>query len=238
VGGRGLIMFEVGNTLREARMRRGLDILDCEAATKIRGRYLRALEEEQFEMLPGPTFVRGFLRTYSDYLGLDGRLVLEEYETRFERPKELSAFEEAMRRNRSHRRSRESRLLMVLAAVAMAGSVAGWVAAADGPAENPAPFTPVAAIPPAHGASVELTFVATSPTTVEAWNGENGQNTVLERVTVSPGAAEQVIAAPPVSVRIGRPGSIRMRVDGRPVTVPPRATRFEVGAAGEITVTR
>jgi cytoskeleton protein RodZ len=76
-------MFEIGNTLREARLRRGLDILDCEAETKIRAKYLRAMEEEQFDLMPSPTYVRGFLRTYAEFLGLDGQLVLDEYESRF-----------------------------------------------------------------------------------------------------------------------------------------------------------
>src|SRR3954453_186435 len=76
-------MFEIGNTLREARLRRGLDILDCEAETKIRAKYLRAMEEEQFDLMPSATYVRGFLRAYADFLDLDGRLVLDEYESRF-----------------------------------------------------------------------------------------------------------------------------------------------------------
>lgn len=76
-------MFEIGNTLREARLRRGLDILQCEAETKIRAKYLRAMEEEQFDLMPSPTYVRGFLRTYADFLDLDGQLVLDEYESRF-----------------------------------------------------------------------------------------------------------------------------------------------------------
>ncbi len=76
-------MFEIGNTLREARLRQRLDILQCEAETKIRAKYLRAMEEEQFDLMPSPTYVRGFLRTYADFLDLDGQLVLDEYESRF-----------------------------------------------------------------------------------------------------------------------------------------------------------
>ncbi|MEQ8833239.1 MAG: DUF4115 domain-containing protein [Miltoncostaeaceae bacterium] len=76
-------MFEIGNTLREARLRRGLDILQCEAETKIRAKYLRAMEGEHFDLMPSPTYVRGFLRTYADFLDLDGQLVLDEYESRF-----------------------------------------------------------------------------------------------------------------------------------------------------------
>ena len=76
-------MFEIGNTLREARRRRGLEIGDCEAGTKIRPKYLRALEEEQFDLLPSPAYVRGFLRSYAEFLDLDGQLVIDEYESRF-----------------------------------------------------------------------------------------------------------------------------------------------------------
>ena len=76
-------MFEIGNTLREARLRRGYDIPQCEQETKIRAKYLRAMEEEQFDLMPSPTYVRGFLRTYADFLDLDGQLVLDEYESRF-----------------------------------------------------------------------------------------------------------------------------------------------------------
>jgi cytoskeletal protein RodZ len=75
-------VFEIGTTLREARVRRGLEISDCEAATKIRGKYLRALEEERFDILPAPTYVRGFLRAYADFLHVDGQLLLDEYESR------------------------------------------------------------------------------------------------------------------------------------------------------------
>jgi hypothetical protein len=76
-------VFEIGNSLREARLRQGLDFPEVEQATKIRGKYLRALEDEQFDILPGQTYVKGFLRTYSEYLGLDGQLYVDEYNSRF-----------------------------------------------------------------------------------------------------------------------------------------------------------
>lgn len=89
-------MFEIGNTLREARLRRGLDILDCEAETKIRAKYLRAMEEEHFDLMPSSTYVRGFLRTYAEFLDLDGRLVLDEYESRFGEYRDLRPTSEAV----------------------------------------------------------------------------------------------------------------------------------------------
>ena len=65
-------------------MRRGLDIADVEQATKIRAKYLRALENEEFGMLPGSTFAKTFLRTYSEYLGLDAQLLVEEFRAQHE----------------------------------------------------------------------------------------------------------------------------------------------------------
>ena len=79
-------MAEIGETLRETRMRRRIDMTEVEAATKIRAKYLRALENEEWDLLPGPTFVKTFLRTYAEYLELDPQILVEEYRQRFERP--------------------------------------------------------------------------------------------------------------------------------------------------------
>src|SRR3954468_7856053 len=76
-------MFEIGNSLHEARVRQGIDLQTAELATKVRAKYLKALEEEQFELLPAQTYVKGFLRTYADFLGLDGQLYVDEYNSRF-----------------------------------------------------------------------------------------------------------------------------------------------------------
>jgi cytoskeleton protein RodZ len=81
-------VFEIGNSLREARLRQGYELPRVEADTKIRAKYLRALEEERFEVLPGETYVKGFLRTYSEYLGLDGQLYVDEFNSRFTREEE------------------------------------------------------------------------------------------------------------------------------------------------------
>jgi len=76
-------MPPIGETLREARLRRNVDIAEVSARTKIRTKYLRALESEEFDQLPGPTYVRTFLRTYAEYLGLDPHLLVEEYRRRY-----------------------------------------------------------------------------------------------------------------------------------------------------------
>jgi len=76
-------VFEIGNSLREARLRQSLDFPEIEQGTKIRGKYLRALEDEQFDVLPAQTYVKGFLRSYAEFLGLDGQLYVDEYNSRF-----------------------------------------------------------------------------------------------------------------------------------------------------------
>jgi helix-turn-helix protein/uncharacterized protein DUF4115 len=76
-------VFEIGNSLREARLRQNLELTDAELTTKIRGKYLRALEDEQFDLLPAQTYVKGFLRTYAEWLGLDGQLYVDEYNSRY-----------------------------------------------------------------------------------------------------------------------------------------------------------
>ena len=130
-------MFEIGNSLREARLRRGIEIVQVEQATKIRGKYLRALEEERFEQLPAETYIKGFLRTYADYLGLDGQLYVDEYNSRFaagvdepdQRPRRAP-----IRRETRNRRLERTVVLAVLAAVAITTVVviAAWQTSGKG----------------------------------------------------------------------------------------------------------
>jgi hypothetical protein len=111
-------MAEIGSTLRETRIRNKIDIGTVEDATKIRAKYLRALENEEWVVLPGPTYVKTFLRTYAQYLGLDPHLLVEEYSARFEEPEELElpAFSREQRlRTRVQRVGPPSRLVTVVA---------------------------------------------------------------------------------------------------------------------------
>ena len=115
-----LSVFEIGSTLREARTRQDLDFNEMEFRTKVRAKYLRALEAEQFDQLPGHTYIKGFLRTYADSLGMDGQLYVDEYNSRFvadddEQPLQTRRVPTQSRRQRQHRESR----LVVLAVMAI-----------------------------------------------------------------------------------------------------------------------
>src|SRR5436190_3314148 len=127
-------MFEIGNSLREARLRRRVDFGEAEQATKIRVKYLRALEDEEFGLLPSQTYVKGFLRTYAEYLGLDGQLYVDEYNSRFivgeedYRPRRSS-----VRPQRRNRRVEVNAVLVVLALIAL-GTIAvigAWTSSHD-----------------------------------------------------------------------------------------------------------
>ncbi len=104
-------MPPIGETLREARMRQRLDIADVEERTKIRAKYLRALENEEWGLLPGPTFVKTFLRTYAEVVGVDPYLLVEEYRLTEERnePPEFQTLTPMPARERGRDRQRSGR---------------------------------------------------------------------------------------------------------------------------------
>ncbi len=113
-------VFEIGNSLREARVRQGLDYPQIELATKIRAKYIRALEDEQFAVLPAQPYVKGFLRTYADFLGLDGQLYVDEYNSRFV----VDGLEEAPLRRVSPRVRRDRGVERKVVLLALAGIAA------------------------------------------------------------------------------------------------------------------
>ena len=115
-------MFEIGASLREARTRQGLDFPEMEHRTKVRAKYLRLLEEEGFDQLPAHTYIKGFLRTYAESLGLDGGLYVDEYNSRFVAGEEETHVRtrrapQQVPRGRSRRRERRESRVVVAALV-------------------------------------------------------------------------------------------------------------------------
>ncbi|GIU95033.1 MAG: XRE family transcriptional regulator [Gaiellaceae bacterium] len=123
-------VFDIGSSLRDARLRQGLDFPELEERTKIRPKYLRALEDERFDILPAPTYVRGFLRSYAEALGLEGQPFVDEYNSRFAVGEDETLIRTRRTPTRATRREpRQSRLavLVVLAiAVVTALVIAAW----------------------------------------------------------------------------------------------------------------
>ena len=118
-------MFEIGSSLRAARMRQELELSQAEHDTRIRAKYLRALEDERFDVLPGPAYTKGFLRTYADYLGLDAQPFIDEYNARFA-PEEEEPAPPPQLRIRHRRRFALAPSLLFVAALAASIAVLAW----------------------------------------------------------------------------------------------------------------
>src|SRR3954468_13461894 len=141
----------IGERLREARMRQKIDIAEVEAATKIRAKYLRALENEEFGLLPGTTFVKTFMRTYAEYLGLDAQLLIEEYRVDYEPRGEgdQPMVSRPSRRQQERRRPRASRgppgpgtaIVVVMVVVVAILAILGLTGGGDEGSNKPATST-------------------------------------------------------------------------------------------------
>jgi cytoskeletal protein RodZ len=196
-------MFEIGASLREARARRKLGYDQVEAETKIRAKYIRCMEDEQFDVLPSGTYVRGFLRTYADYLGLDGQLYVDEYSSRFG---DVPAERVTRRRERPQPRRNESSNAVL---IALAGIVAVGVLLLAAWKLNPSSDRPNAPLPPPVTVTTTATASAGNPS---SYNHQRAQEKTLAkkdsraatiltpkvhpvslRVNVSPGQASWIV---------------------------------------------
>ena len=214
-------MFEIGNSLREARMRRGVDFAQAELATKIRGKYLRALEDERFELLPAETYVKGFLRNYAEYLGLDGQLYVDEFNSRFVSGEE---HEPRARRSAARPQSRNRRLetSIVLGAIAVITVltvivISAWKSVGDKPrtSTRAAPAVKAPKVIPPHflvtalRGTTHVTVRIGSASGPVRWDGtlEVGQQPVAIR------------GSRKLWVQIDSPENVRVQVRGKPVHV-------------------
>ena len=222
-------MFEIGNSLHEARSRRGIDFPEAELATKIRGKYLRALEDERFELLPAQTYIKGFLRTYAEYLGLDGQLYVDEYNSRF------GGGEDDSRPRRSttkpQRRNRRIETNVVLISLAAIAAVTVIVIAAWNTAGSPPPAAP----PTRAAVKVKKTHKIVPPPLLLIQPVKDSAH-----VTVRRGGANGSVAFDgtlqkgnqPVSLQgtrlwlqVDSPENVRLQVRGRVIHVPGLAPR-------------
>jgi len=221
-------MPSIGETLREARMRQRLDIADVEDRTKIRAKYLRALENEEFGMLPGPTFVKTFLRTYAEMLGLDPHVLVEEYRAGFEREDEMDQpFGPPAMAGRDHRRGPRmgpgSLVLLVLVGIVAVLVAIGLASDDDGGAdqasapETRATETKAKAAPPkpARPRRVSLRVTPATPTYVCVDHGP-GTAVVFENTIDSP----ETFRGKRVRVNLGK-RDVQLRMNGKTVKVTP-----------------
>ncbi|HVC88468.1 MAG TPA: helix-turn-helix domain-containing protein [Gaiellaceae bacterium] len=216
-------MFEIGNSLREARMRRGVDFAQAEVSTKIRGKYLRALEDEQFELLPAQTYVKGFLRTYAEYLGLDGQLYVDEFNSRF-----VSGTDEheprtrrsAARPQRRTRRIETNVVLAALGAIAILTVIVFAAASGGGGPHAPASGTTSSAVTTPGAPAALLTLTATRGSTHVAARVRSANGDVAYDGTIQKGDPPVAIRGRQLWVQIDSPENLRIQVRGKLVHVP------------------
>jgi Helix-turn-helix domain len=232
-------MADIGTTLREARMRARIDMSEVEARTKIRAKYLRAIENEEWDLLPGPVYVKSFLRTYGDFLGLDSRALIDEYKRRFERPSDQDSRPIASLSRERERAARGPRfppwvligavLVLVVVALGVVGSLGsnksktpaapvttGRTAHRPRPAHHPA-----APVLPAVPRTVTLQLVPTGQVYVCLVNG-NGRVLIPGRI-FAPGQTIPTMTAGKLLLTLGN-ASVKMKVNGKNINVNPSAT--------------
>jgi hypothetical protein len=250
-------VFEIGRTLREARERQGLDLAVLAHATKIRRRHLQALEDERFDLLPEPAYVRGFLRAYADALDLDARLVVEEYDSRLPRaaedggdPDETPAPEaaaslEGLGALLAPRRPRRGRRIAWTAGAAAAGvALLAWLASLGGSGgssldlrtRTPPPIGPAGAAAPAaparRASSVTLTVTGSG---VGSWlavhRGDAGGPTVFSGI-VQGGERRRFRDPRRLWISVGWTPRLHARVNGRPAPLRGGTASFVVTPRG------
>ena len=224
-------MFEIGNSLREARLRQGYELPRVEADTKIRAKYLRALEEERFEVLPGETYVKGFLRTYAEYLGLDGQLYVDEFNSRFTREEEPLA-PPRPRTQPSRSWAVESNFVIVALAGIIAVTilvVVAWKFGSSGPPTStgipPAADTPAestgtstghapAKPPPAKTKKVRLVLYADGGDCWLRVRAKSATGKLLYEGTLQAGQTQRFVDDKRIWVQLGAPVYLKGTVNG------------------------
>ncbi len=226
-------MPDIGATLREARMRARIDISEVEAGTKIRAKYLRALENEEWDLLPGPTYVKSFLRTYAEALDLDAKLLVDEYKLRHERLSEVELQPiNAAAPGRERRRQgpvvpRWVVLLMIFVGLIVALGLLGNDDPKPPPAATTPPVTqttatPAATPPPPPAAAaqpVRLRIVATSQVYVCL---KAGDRTLVDGRTLNAGQRTSTYRSRRFRLTLGNNG-VRLLINGRSRSVAPSA---------------
>lgn len=222
---------EFGRWLRQQREVRDIELDEVARATRVSFRYLQALEEGRFELLPAPVFARGFLREYARYVGLDADETVNSYLTALQPGRD----DEAQRHDTA---SSERRLLAAGGAVAAALLLAAlgiwWWSSGDGSTGDaaPAPAPTRSAVresspptpPPA--ATAQTAEGATAPLVVTldfragSWVEAvvDGQPMVSEERLQ--GESLTLQAEERVLLSLDRPQAVDVLVNGEPVTLP------------------
>ena len=204
-------------------------VLDMEIRTKIRAKYLRALEAEQFDQLPGHTYIKGFLRTYADSLGMDGQLYVDEYNTRFVAGEEeqhvYTRKAPSQPRRRRQQERHESRLVAIAVSaiiVLTALVIAAWKFGGTEDLKVQGVNVPPAATPSAVAKGVAVT--ATKGATFMEVRVGSAAGRPLYRGTLQRGQTKR-FASRKLWLSVASPRNVVVRVAGVRIKVPANGQR-------------
>ena len=196
-----------------------------EERTKVRAKYLRYLEEERFDQLPGHTYTKGFLRTYADALGLDGELYVDEYNSRYvglEDESQLRLPTRASGGRDRKQRSRESRTVAV-ALIAILTVTALVIAAWRFGGEETPQVQGINAGGDAGASKATVVITATKGATylevrvASAKHKADGRP--LFAGTLEKGRSQRFVASKPLSISVSKPKNVVVESNGRRVPV-------------------
>lgn len=244
----------IGEVLRETRRRREIDLAEVEAATRIRPRYLRAIEEEEWAALPGGFYTRGFIRAYASFLGLDGDRLAEDYREGVEgASREWDAVAEVggaaatgrTRRPREPRRLPAAGWLAALAALAVAAVVIVALPTGDGEGGNAQPKADERANPRAAGAAqlanddrssrpgISVRLAASAEVWVCLLDGRG--RPLVDGQVLDGGAEAGPFRSGSFTVSFGN-GEVTMLIDGEEAAIPPTASPigYSIDASGQL----
>ncbi len=224
-------MFEIGSTLRETRVRRKTTLQQAEDDTKIRVKYIQAMENDDFDLMPSAAYVKGFLRTYSLYLGLDADVILEEYRSRFEPNEEHEPFGGNSALGRPHAHRRRNTLTFIAVVCLLILGLLYVLGRYDSPNKStpPPPVTVTSHSPAASPSSTHSTTpsarfsVRVAADNGSCWiqvrkTGIAGQ--IIYQTTMAQGQTHTFLTSGALYVRLGVPAYVSIKVKGRPLYRP------------------
>jgi len=231
----------VGTILREARNRRKIELSEVEAATRIRLRYLGAIEDEEWDVLPGGVYTRGFIRTYASFLGLDGDRLVNDYREDVEPWHRANDVPQAPPGGGTSSGPRGVALagLAVAAVIAVAViaivAIPGGGGGESGPAHDRHRIARRArpeAKPPAASVKTGVTIELAASAEVWACLLNAKGRALVDGLILEAGAEEGPFHSGSFTVSFGN-GEVKMLIDGREAEIP--ATSSPVGYAVDST---
>jgi cytoskeletal protein RodZ len=226
----------IGEALRSAREAQGKSLDDAAVATRIRSRYLEALEQEQFGELGGSVYAKGFLRSYAGYLGVDPAPLLEAY--RAQETPEAPLFEHAPKAIGGLKTGRRGpnwlAVAIVCVSIILLVSLWGLLRPAPDPGDSRPAFVTTPAPTTAAGAAAEpgpATTARPSPRDVTvtlryagaSWTRVTADGRVAFEGTPGPNQRRTFKARRSLQVVLGYPAGVRLTVNGRDLGVPDRS---------------